>query len=190
MPSDGVPPLRLFSATMRVDALLADWRGEAAVERDPQLRERRLYGSAWNAYLEEGDYGFGLWCWHECDRLQNALGSVREVTRVLGNGRYLGFSHRRVIAEKLPMERVYRPRKGDMSTPRTDAIIPAGYQVLCAYAVRAQAGDRRAAAELEIALTDYEDRRREDPFRAHFETFRKLLDRQREPSAASSAPAP
>ena len=183
-PSD-VPAFRAFSPTMRVDALVSDWRASLDPELPTEEKERVLYGQVWEAY-QEGDFGFGLWCWHECDRLTNAFnGSVREVTRVLGPGRYFGFSHRRAVAEKVPVEKVYRPRKGDMSTPRTDAIILPQYQLLCAYLVRAHQGDTKAKAQLEIALGEQEDRRRADAFFRHFETFKRLLERP----AASEIPA-
>jgi hypothetical protein len=173
-----VPAFRELSPSMRVDALLSDWKAGLPPELSAEEREQRLYAQAWDAYLA-GDYGFGLWCWHECDRLTNALGgSVREVTRVLGPGRYLGFSHRRALAERVPIERVYRPRKGDMSTPRPDAIVLPNYQLLCVYLVRAASGDRKAQAQFEIALGELEERRRTDPYLRHFETFRSLLDRQ------------
>ncbi len=190
----GVPPLREFSASMRVDALLSDWKAEIPPELPPEERERRLYGKAWDAYLA-GDYGFGLWCWYECDRLTNAFGgSVREVTRVLGAGRYLGFSHRRALAEHVPNERVYRPRKGDMSTPRTDALVLPGYQLLCVYLVQSAGGDRKAKAQLEIALGELEERRRADPYVRHFETFRSLFERKgsspRPPEEPPTEPTP
>lgn len=173
-----VPVFRELSPSMRVDALLSDWKAGLPPELSPEEREQRLYTQAWDAYLA-GDFGFGLWCWHECDRLTNALGgSVREVTRVLGAGRYLGFSHRRALAERVPIERVYRPRKGDMSTPRPDAIVLPNYQLLCVYLVKASSGDRKAQAQFEIALGELEERRRADPYLRHFETFRSLLDRQ------------
>jgi hypothetical protein len=185
MEPPAVPPLKLFSPTMRVDALLADWRAELPPEITQEAREQQLYGRAWDEYLE-GDFGFGLWCWHECDRLTNAFnGSVRDVTRVVGPGRYLGFSHRRAIAEALPLDKVYRPRKGDMSTPRPEAIVLPHYQLLCVYAVRAKEGDAKAKAQYTIALGELEERRRADPFLKHFETFAKLLDR-----AAAKAGAP
>ena len=163
---------------MRVDALLSDWKAEIPPEVSPEEREARLYTHPWEEYLA-GDFGFGLWCWFECDRLTNAFnGSVREVTRVLGSGRYLGFTHRRAIADRVPLERVYRPRKGDMSTPRTDAVILPNYQLLCVYLVRGQGGDPKAKAQLEIALGELEERRRADPYLRHFETFRSLFERQ------------
>lgn len=181
----GVPRYREFSPTMRVDVLVGDWRGELAPELNSEEKERALYDHAWQAY-QEGDYGFGIWCWFECDRLTNAFGgSVREVTRVLGEGRYLGFSHRRALVEKVPLEKVYRPRKGDMSTPRTDATVLPVYQLLCLYAVRAKAGDPKAKAELAIALLEHDERRRADAFFTHFETFQRLLERS---TAAASAP--
>lgn len=187
-----VPTFRSFSATMRVDALLSDWRAELDPELPTEEKERALYAQAFDAYAE-GDYGFGLWCWHECDRLSNAFtGRLGAVAKVLGPGRYFGFTHRRAVAERVPMERVYRPRKGDMSTPRTDAIILPGYQLLCAYLVRAHAGDPKAKAQLEIALGEQEDRRRADPYYAHFETFRRLLERPAAPAggvASESAAA-
>lgn len=174
---------------MRVDALLSDWKAEIPPEVSSEERERRLYEHPWESYLA-GDYGFGLWCWYECDRLTNAFeGSVRDVTRVVGAGRYLGFSHRRAIAEQLPLDRVYRPRKGDMSTPRTDAIILPGYQLLCVYLVRAGGGDPKSRAQLEIALGELEERRRADPYLKHFETFRTLFERQQSRPPASSSPA-
>ncbi len=183
------PAFKSISPTMRVDALISDWRAELPVEASVEEKERRLYDRAWAAYLE-GDYGFGLWCWHECDRLTNALaGSVREATRVLGPGHYLGFSHRRAIAEKVPVELIYRPRKGDMSTPRTEAYVLPHYQVLCVYAVRAESGDRKARAQLEIALGEIEDRRRADPYMVHFDTFRKLLERLRAKGSAPAGPS-
>jgi hypothetical protein len=177
---------------MRVDVLLGDWRSELEPEATSEEKERLLYDRAWGAY-QEGDYGFGVWCWYECDRLTNAFGgSVREVTRVLGEGRYLGFSHRRAIAEKVPMEKVYRPRKGDMSTPRQDATVLGVYQLLSVYAVRAKLGDPKAKAELAIALLEHDDRRRADAFFRHFETFQRLLDRATAPVAPGpvTAPAP
>jgi hypothetical protein len=162
---------------MRVDVLVSDWRAGLEPELSGEEKERQLYGLAWDAYLE-GDYGFGLWCWHECDRLTNNLnGNVREVTRILGPGRYFGFSHRRAVADAVPVERIYRPRKGDMSTPRTDAFVLPHYQVLCVYLVRAESGDPKAKALLEIALLELEERRRADPFLRYFETFRDLLKR-------------
>lgn len=178
---------------MRVDALLSDWKAEIPPELGSEERERRLYGHPWETYLA-GDFGFGLWCWFECDRLTNAFqGSVREVTRVVGAGRYVGFSHRRAIAERLPLDRVYRPRKGDMSTPRTDAIILPNYQLLCVYLVRADSGDPKAKAQLEIAVGELEERRRADPYVKHFETFKTLFERlkARPPvSAAAETVAP
>ncbi len=162
---------------MRVDVLVSDWRASLAPEISGEEKERQLYGLAWEAYLE-GDYGFGLWCWHECDRLTNNLnGNVREVTRILGPGRYFGFSHRKAVAAEVPVERVYRPRKGDMSTPRTDAFVLPHYIALCVYLVRASTGDSKSKAQLEIALLELEERRRADPFLRHFETFRDLLKR-------------
>ena len=187
-----VPPQREFSPTMRVDVLISDWKAGLLPELPEEERERRLYEQAWEAYLE-GDYGFGLWCWHECDRLTNNLnGNIREVTRVLGPGRYFGFSHRRAVAIGVPIERLYRPRKGDMSTPRTDAFVLPHYQVLCVYLAHANAGDVKAKALLEIALSELEDRRRADPFLRHFETFRELMNRGVGPprAAAAGAPAP
>lgn len=169
---------------MRVDVLISDWRASLDPEISGEEKERRLYGLAWDAYLE-GDYGFGLWCWHECDRLTNNLnGNVKEVTRILGPGRYFGFSHRRAVASEVPVDRIYRPRKGDMSTPRTDAFVLPHYQVLCVYLLRASTGDPKAKAQLEIALLELEERRRADPFLRHFETFRDLLNR------TSAVPAP
>jgi hypothetical protein len=188
----GVPPFKLFSATMRVDVLISDWRSELAPELSGEQKETALYGRAWEAYIEEGDYGFGLWLWHECDRLQNAFqGSVREVTRVVGPGRYFGFSHRRAVAERVPLERVYRPRKGDMSTPRTDAYVLPQYQLLCVYLVKAQQGDPKSKALLEISMGELEERRRADRFVTHFETFRRLLERPAAPpEAATPTPVP
>jgi hypothetical protein len=170
---------------MRVDALISDWRAEiAGVGGTAEEQERALFGRAFDEYLE-GDYGFGLWCWHECDRLTNAFnGSVREVTRVLGPGKYVGFSHRKALAEAVPVDRIYRPRKGDMSTPRTDAFVLPHYQVLCVYLVRARSGDPKAKAQLEIAMGELEDRRRADAFLRHFETFKRLLERPATPADA------
>jgi hypothetical protein len=185
----GVPARKEFSATMRVDLLVSDWKAALPPELPEEERERRLYEAAWQAYLE-GDFGFGLWCWHECDRLTNNLGgNLREVTRILGAGRYFGFSHRRAVAAEVPLERIYRPRKGDMSTPRTDAFVLPHYQVLCVYLTKAHLGDVKAKALLEIALGELEDRRRADPFLPHFETFRSLLDRS-EKRTAPPLPAP
>jgi hypothetical protein len=182
-----VPPRKEFSPSMRVDVLIADWRAALEPELPQEEKERALYGQAWEAYLD-GDFGFGLWCWHECDRLTlNLSGNLREVTRILGPGRYFGFSHRRAVAEAVPVERIYRPRKGDMSTPRTDAFVLPHYQVLCVYLVRARTGDPKAKAQLEIALLELEERRRADPFLRYFETFRELLKRA---DAAPEAPAP
>lgn len=162
---------------MRVDVMIADWKASLAPELPAEERERDLYGRAWEFY-QEGDHGFGLWCWHECDRLTNNLnGSVREVTRILGPGRYLGFSHRKVLALEVPIEKIYRPRKGDMSTPRPDAFVLPHYQVLCVYLAQSGTGDPKAKALLEIALGELEDRRRADPFLRHYETFRDLLAR-------------
>jgi len=185
-----VPEFRVFSPTKRVDVLLADWRAELGAEHRAEALERELYGRALSEYAT-GDYGFGLWCWFECDRLTNAFdGRVAEVTRVLGEGRYLGFSHRRAICEKVPVERVYRPRKGDMSTPRPEAVVLAQYQLLCLYATRAAGGDPKSKAQLEIAVGELEERRRADPFVRHFETFKRLLDRAMAASvAAPMAPA-
>jgi len=173
----GVPRFRQFSPTNRVDVTVGDWRTELLPEASVEEKERTLYEKAWTEYLD-GDYGFGVWCWFECDRLTNAFnGSVREVTRVLGEGRYFGFSHRRAVAEKVPLEHLWRPRKGDMSTPRPDATVLAAYQLLCVYAIRAKGGDAKAKAELSIALLEHDERRRADPFFRHFETFQRLLDR-------------
>jgi hypothetical protein len=185
-----VPIQRSFSATMRVDALISDWRAElAGIGGSAEEQERGLFGRAFDEYLE-GDYGFGLWCWHECDRLTNAFnGAVREVTRVLGPGKYVGFSHRKALAEAVPVDRIYRPRKGDMSTPRTDAFVLPHYQVLCVYLVRARGGDPKAKAQLDIAMGELEDRRRADPFLRHFETFRRLLERPANP-AEPATPSP
>ncbi len=181
-----VPPFKQFSPSVRVDVTLGDWRSEFDPAWTSEQKERALYEKAWTEY-REGDYAFGLWCWFECDRLTNALaGNVREVTRVLGEGRYFGFSHRRAVAERVPLEKVHRPRKGEMSTPRPDATVLAVYQLLCVYAVRARAGDTRAKAELSIALLEHDERRRADPYYRHFETFQRLLER----SSASAAPAP
>ncbi len=173
---------------MRVDVLVSDWRAGLAPEAPVEDRERELYRLAWEAY-REGDYGFGLWCWHEVDRLTNSLGgNIREVNRILGPGHYFGFSHRRAVAQKVPIERIYRPRKGDMSTPRTDAFVLPLYQVLTVYLVQASAGDPKARALLEISLGELEDRRRADPFLRHFETFRSILERAT--AAPAAAPPP
>jgi hypothetical protein len=172
---------------MRVDAVISDWRAELAPESSRESQERELYGKAWEAYLE-GDYGFGLWCWLEVDRLILALGgSLREANRVLGPGRYLGFSHRKAIAAAVPVEKIYRPRKGDMSTPRPDAILLPTYQALAIYAVRAKQGTPRDKAQYEIALGEYAERRRADPYGRYFESFRTLLEKD---AGEDSAPAP
>ena len=173
---------------MRVDVLLSDWRATLPPEAPAETKERELYGQAWEAY-RDGDYGFGLWCWHEVDRLTNSLGgNVREVTRILGPGRYFGFSHRRAVAREVPIERIYRPRKGDMSTPRTDAFVLPLYQVLTVYLVQAKEGNAKAKALLEIAVGELEDRRRADPFLRHFETFREILERSTNPAATAASP--
>ncbi len=187
----GPPPMKEFSPSMRTDLMVADWRATLPPELSVEEKERQLYGSVWEAYME-GDYGFGLWLWHECDRLTNNLnGNVREVTRILGPGRYFGFSHRKAIAAAVPIERIYRPRKGDMSTPRTDAFVLPHYQVLCVYLVRAEAGDVKAKALLEISLGELEDLRRNDAFLKHFETFRDLVNRTKAAAVAGAAgPAP
>jgi hypothetical protein len=186
----GVPVLKEFSPSMRVDVLISDWRAGLDPATPEEEKEHQLYGLAWEAYTD-GDFGFGLWCWHECDRLTNNLnGNVREVTRILGPGRYFGFSHRRAIAEQVPVDRIYRPRKGDMSTPRTDAFVLPHYQVLCVYLVKASSGDPKARAQLEIALLELEERRRADPFLRHFETFRDLWTRtSATPGAPPATPA-
>jgi hypothetical protein len=88
----------------------------------------------------------------------------------------------------VPVERIYRPRKGDMSTPRTDAFVLPHYQVLCVYLIRASTGDAKAKATLEIALSELEDQRRADPFLKHFETFRDLLARTSVAPASVAAP--
>ncbi len=183
------PEFRTISPSMRVDVSVSDWRAALAPELPPDAKEQKLYAQVYEAYLD-GDYGFGLWCWHECDRLVNAMaGSVKEVTRVLGPNRYFGFSHRRAVAERVPLERVYRPRKGDMSTPRTDAFVLPLYQLLCVYEVKARAGDARSKALLQIALGESEDRRRADPYMRHYETFRDLLNRSgAQPSPGRTGP--
>jgi hypothetical protein len=186
----GVPTFKTFSPTMRVDVLVSDWRSELDPTLPEEAKETALYGRAWETY-QEGDFGFGLWLWHESDRLQNAFnGSVREVTRVVGPGKFFGFSHRRAVAEKVPLEKVYRPRKGDMSTPRTDAYILPQYQLLCVYLVKARDGDARSKALLEISLGELEERRRADRFIPHFETFRRLLERPASPPGETPAAAP
>ena len=179
---------------MRVDVLISDWRAGLDPELSEEEKEHELYGRAWEAY-RDGDWGFGLWLWHECDRLTNNLnGNIREVTRILGPGRYFGFSHRKAVAQAVPVDRIYRPRKGDMSTPRTDAFVLPHYQVLCVYLVKSLSGDPKAKAQLEIALLELEERRRADPFLRHFETFRDLLTRTATSvpsvSAAPAAPPP
>jgi hypothetical protein len=187
--------MKEFSPSMRTDLMIADFRAALPPELSVEEKERQLYGSAWEAYMEV-DYGFGLWLWHECDRLTNNLnGNVREVTRILGPGRYFGFSHRKAIAGAVPIERIYRPRKGDMSTPRTDAFVLPHYQVLCVYLVKAESGDTKAKALLEISLGELEDLRRNDAFLKHFETFRDLMTRTKGApavpvAAAPSAPSP
>ncbi len=188
MPGPNPPPLfREISPTMRVDVHIDDWRSEIPPEAPAEERERRLYDRAWAAY-QEGDYGFGLWCWKECDRLTVALGGrLAEVNRVLGPGRYFGFSHRRAVAERVPLDRVYRPRRGDMSTPRTDAFILPHYQVLCVLLVQAAGGDPKLGAQLSIALGELEEQRRADPMLRQFESFRELLART---APSSSDPAP
>ncbi|HEV2166109.1 MAG TPA: hypothetical protein VGS23_03905 [Thermoplasmata archaeon] len=185
-----VPEFRAFSPTNRVDVLLADWKAELAPERTPQELEREVYGRALSEYLD-GDYAFGLWCWFECDRLTNAFGGkVAEVTRLVGEGHYLGFSHRKAICERVPLDRVYQPRKGDMTTPRPEAVVLAPYQRLCVYAVRAAGGESKSKAQLEIALSELGERRRADPYLTHFETFRKLLERSQRAKAPGASGGP
>ncbi len=180
-----LPEFRSISPTMRVDLFISDWRGELLPEWTAQEKERRLYDRAWASYLE-GDYGFGLWCWHECDRLTIALGgNVREANRILGPGRYFGFSHRKAVAGRVPFEKIYRPRKGDMSTPRTDAYVLPHYQALCVHALRAASGDSTAKAQFEIALGELELLRRADPYLRFFDTFRDLLQRTSATPAAT-----
>ena len=186
MASDGIPEFQTISPTQRVDLLVSDWRAALLPEWSPEERVRRTYEKAWTLY-QEGDFGFGLWCWHECDRLTLALqGNVREATRVLGPGRYFGFSQRKAVAEKVPFDRIYRPRKGDMSRPRPDAFVLPHYQVLCIHALRAQHGDAVAKAQYEIALGELENLRRADAFLRFFDTFRDLL--QRTAAASPSSP--
>lgn len=191
MPDVGVPEFRTLSPTQRVDLLISDWRSELLPEWSAEEKVRRLYDRAWKAY-QEGDYGFGLWCWHECDRLTIAFqGNLKETNRVLGPGRYFGFSQRRAVAERIPFDRIYRPRKGDMSRPRPDAFVLPHYQVLCVHALRAAGGDPAAKAQYEIALGELEELRRADPYLRFFDTFRDLLARTATtvPPAATEAPA-
>ncbi len=189
MADSDIPEFRTISASMRVDLLISDWRAELLPEWSPEEKARRLYAKAWDAY-QEGDYGFGLWCWHECDRLTLAFqGNVREANRVLGPGHYFGFSHRRAVAERVPLERIYRPRKGDMSRPRPDAFVLPHYQVLCIHALRATSGDPTAKAQYEIALGELEEIRRADPYLRFFDTFRDLLVRTANATPAPKAPA-
>lgn len=177
MVASDVPEFRSISSTQRVDLLLLDWRAELLPEWSTEEKVRQLYERAWNAY-QEGDYGFGLWCWHECDRLTLALqGNIRETNRVLGPGHYFGFSHRRAVVERVPFDRIYRPRKGDMSRPRPDAFVLPHYQVLCIHAWRAAGGDPAAKAQYAIALGELEELRRADPYLRFFDTFRDLLTR-------------
>jgi hypothetical protein len=184
-----VPERKEFSPSMRVDLMVSDWRAALPPESSVEEKERDLYGAVWEAY-QEGDFGFGLWCWHECDRLSNNLnGNIREVTRILGPGRYFGFSHRKALASAVPIEKIYRPRKGDMSTPRPDAYVLPHYQVLCVYFAKAETGDPKARALLEISLGELEDLRRNDAFLKHFEMFRDLWNRTKNPPpAAPTAP--
>lgn len=173
---------------MRVDLFVDDFRSEIPPEIPAEERERRLYDRVWAAY-QEGDYGFGLWCWKECDRLTVALNHrLADVTRVLGPGRYFGFSHRRAVAEQVPLERIYRPRRGDMSTPRTDAFVLPHYQLLCVYLVHAARGDSKVTAQLTIALGELEEQRRADPMLRFFETFRDLLTRSSAEDGSAAAP--
>lgn len=189
MSAPAVPKFAEFSPTIKVDLIVSDWRAELLPEWSSEEKERRLYDRAWEAYTD-GDYGFGLWCWHECDRLANALGNnLREVTRVLGPGRYFGFSQKKAVAEAVPFDRIYRPRKGDMSRPRPDSYVLAHYQLLCVYAVRARSDDPKAKAQLEIALGDVENQRRADPFLRHFEAFQSILARSDSGAPAEPAPA-
>ena len=191
MPGPAPPPeFKSLSPTMRVDLIISDWRATLPIETSPEEQERELYERAFVSYLD-GDYGFGLWCWLECDRLTNALGGdLREVTRVLGPNRYFGFSHRRAVAERVPLDRVYRPRKGDMSTPRTDAFVLPAYQMLCVYEARAKAGDAKSKALLEIALGESEERRRADPYMRYYQTFHEILARPPAPEAPPEAERP
>ncbi len=185
-----VPEFRTISATQRVDVYISDWRAELLPEWSPVEKERRLYERAWAAY-REGDYGYGLWLWHECDRITLAVrGNVREATQILGAGKYFGFSHRKAVAEKVPMDRLHRPRKGDMSTPRPDAFVLPHYQVLCVYALRAATGDAMAKAQYEIALGELELMRRADPYLRFFDTFRDLLQRTATVPTSPASPAP
>ncbi len=187
--------MREFSPSMRVDVLISDWRAELDPKATVEEQEWALYDRAWSAY-RDGDYGFGLWCWHEVDRLTNSFnGNVREVTRILGPGRYFGFSHRRAVAAAVPIDRIYRPRKGDMSTPRTDAFVLPLYQVLTVYLVQSSTSPK-VKALYEIAVGELEERRRADGFLRHFETFRSILERSTgtgpavpAPGAAPTAPA-
>ncbi|MEM0129513.1 MAG: hypothetical protein QXG65_05075 [Thermoplasmata archaeon] len=182
------PPFRTISPTQRVDLLVSDWHAELDPALDAATKVCTVYGRAWEAY-REGDYGFGLWCWRECDRLTLALpGGIRDVRRLLGPGRYFGFPHRRAVAERVPFDRVYRPRKGDMSTPRPDAFVLPHYQVLCLHALRARGGDPQARAQYAIALGELEEMRRADPYLRFFETFRDLLERSGGATAAAPAP--
>lgn len=190
MVDSDVPPFRAISPSMRVDLLISDWRAELLPEWSAEEKERRLYARAWEAY-RGGDYGFGLWCWHECDRLTVAFqGNIRETNRVLGAGHYFGFSHRRAVAERVPVERIYRPRKGDMSRPRPDAFSLPHYQVLCIQALRASGGEPVAKAQYEIALGELEEIRRADPYLRFFDTFRDLLARTANAASSEGPPPP
>ena len=97
-----VPEFRVFSPTKRVDVLLADWKAELAPDRSAEELERELYKRALSEYLQ-GDFGFGLWCWFECDRLTNAFGGrVAEVTGPQAGKRTLGkvLIERKVISRE------------------------------------------------------------------------------------------
>jgi hypothetical protein len=74
-----------------------------------------------------------------------------------------------------------------MSTPRTDAYVLPQYQLLCVYLVKAQSGDPKSKALLEISLGEVDERRRADRFVTHFETFRRLLERPAAPGSAATA---
>lgn len=183
------PSFVQFTSSDRIEVTISDWRLELTPGLPVEEKERQIYGKAWEAYLA-GDFGFGLWCWRECDRLLNGLnGNLRELGRVLGPGHYFGFSHRRAVALAVPLDRIDRTRKHDNLRPPPDAIVLAHYQLLCVYAARAKGGDPIAKAEYTIAVSDLENRRRADPYLRYFESFRNLLERPEAPPTGASTPA-
>ena len=180
--------MREFSPTMRVDVLVSDWRASSPPisRRNAGARSvRQGVGSLPGGRLRVRSVVLAR---GRPPHEQPWVGTSGRSTRILGPGKYFGFSHRKWSPPGPDRTDLPTPQGGHEHAPYRRVRPPA-----LSGADRLPRPSERRGREGEGVARDLprraRDRRRADPFLRHFETFRTILERATAPPGPAAAPA-